>query len=547
MKVYEALADAFVAEGTSAVFDVMGDANMHWLNALAERGAAIYDVRHEGAGLAMADGWARVTGAPGVCSTTSGPGTAQLATTMVVASRARTPLVAFCGDTAWGDRFDAQHFDQERFAAACEAGFVRLSTAAEAHEAVRRAFYLARLESRPIMLSVPSDTQQEPFDADAAYTPSTALLPPALVHPDPERVREAAAIVEASERPVILVGRGAMRSGAGEVALALAERIGALVTTTLMAKNWLDGADFHAGVSGGYATRTARELFREADCVIAAGTSLSHHTTEHGALYRNARVIQLDTAPHRLMGDGRAADCYVQADARLGLEALAERVNGHAGTGFRTPEVAGRLAAAWDDPATFEIEPGTVDPRAACRILDEELPETFGLVLGSGQQVRFGTMLLRRPRAWILAQHHFGCIGQGLTTAMGSVIARDRTPAFTVEGDGGFMMHLAEFETAVRYELPLLVVVMNDEGLGAEYHKSRAIGLDPELALITTPDLGATAIGLGGRGALVRDLDTLRAEAARFAADPAPTVLDVRISRNVLSIPYQRAFYGADV
>ena len=91
MKVYEAMAEAFAAEGTTAVFDLMGDANMYWLNALAGRGVAIYDVRHEGAGLAMADGWARVTGEPGVCSTTSGPGTAQLATTLVVASRARTP------------------------------------------------------------------------------------------------------------------------------------------------------------------------------------------------------------------------------------------------------------------------------------------------------------------------------------------------------------------------------------------------------------------------------------------------------------------------
>jgi acetolactate synthase I/II/III large subunit len=548
MKVYEALARAFAAEGTTAVFDLMGDANMHWLNALDRLGVEIFDVRHEGAGLAMADGWARARGQPGVCSTTSGPGTAQLATTMVVASRARTPLVAFCGDTAWGDELDAQHFDQERFAAAVEAGFVRLTSADAAYATVQRAFYEARLESRPIMLSVPSDTQMQDFDDGAVYTPSTAILPTAAVQPEPDRIAAAAVVVAASERPVVLVGRGAQHAGAGEVAVRLADRLGALIATTLHAKNWMTDADFHVGVSGGYATRTARELFKQADCVVAAGTSLSSYTTERGALFGNARIVQFDRAPHRLMGDGRAADVYVQSDARVGLEALERRLDGRPpATGFRTPAVAERIATAWDDDEVYELEPGTVDPRAACRVLDAAIPPGFGLVLGSGQQVRFGTMLLRRERPRIVAQHHFGCIGQGLTTAMGVAIADDRRPTFVVEGDAGFMMHLAEFETAVRYDLPLLVVVMNDQGLGAEYHKSLAIGLDGRLALIPTPDLGAVAAAMGGRGALVRSLDDLADAVAGFVASPAPTVLDVRISRTVLSIPYQRAFHGRDV
>lgn len=103
MKVYEALADAFVKEGTSDVFGMMGDANMHWMAALADRGVRLYEVRHEGSGLGMADGWARGSGQPGVVTTTSGPGVSQLATSMLCASRAGTPLVAFCGETPLGD------------------------------------------------------------------------------------------------------------------------------------------------------------------------------------------------------------------------------------------------------------------------------------------------------------------------------------------------------------------------------------------------------------------------------------------------------------
>ncbi|MEX2555148.1 MAG: thiamine pyrophosphate-binding protein [Actinomycetota bacterium] len=547
MKVFHALAEAFVAEGTSMVFTMMGDANMHWLNAVYELGVRIVDVRHEGAGLAMADGWARVRGEPGVCSTTSGPGYAQLATTMVVASRARSPLVAFCGDVAVSDDENAQVFDQRRFAEATEARFVRLSSADDAQKVVRTAFYRARLESRPIVLSAPEDIQQEEFD-EQEYVASSSFFPQAPPAPNPERLRAAAEIIRASERPVLILGRGAMQAGAGEVARRLADRIGALVTTTLVAKNWLNDDDYHAGISGAYATRTALELLQETDCVIAVGASLNQYTTGLGFAYPLARYIHIDSRPHVVMGGGRAAECYIQADAKLGLEALDELLSAESvrSTGYRTREVKERLASALYDESVVELEPGTVDPRAVCHLLDNLIPPEMGLVLGSGQQVRFGTMLLQRQRPFIVAQHHFGCIGQGLTTAIGAVLATG-TPAFLMEGDVGLMMHLAEFETAVRYKVPLLVVVMNDEAVGAELHKSAAIGLDSSLAEIPTPDLGQVGVSLGGRGALVRSIDALREAAAAFVEDPGPMLIDVRISREVLSIPYQRMYRDADV
>lgn len=546
MKVYRALAEAFVAEGTRAVFTMMGDANMHWLNAMHELGVRIIDVRHEGAGLAMADGWARVTGEPGVCSTTSGPGYAQLATTMVVAGRARSPLVAFCGDIAGDDDENAQVFDQRRFAEAVEAGFVRVTSADEAQNGVRAAFYRARLESRPIVLSVPEDVQLD----DAAEQEYDAGRPDGASRPAPndEELAAAVSLIAASSRPVLLLGRGARESGAGEVARRVADRMGALLTTTLAAKNWLNDDPFHAGISGAYATRTALELFQEADCVVAVGASMNQYTTGLGFVYPHARYVHIDRSPHVLMGGGRAADCYIQADARVALEALEHALELESGTtlGYRTPEVASRLARSLDDDSVFELEPGTVDPREVCRVLDQAIPSKVGLVLGSGQQVRFGTMLLQRQRPFIVAQHHFGCIGQGLTTAIGAVLATG-TPAFLMEGDAGFMMHLGEFETAVRYEVPLLVLVMNDMAVGAELHKSAAIGLDSSLAEISTPDLGAVGVSLGGRGALVRSLDDLRTVVDTFLDDPRPSLVDVRISRNVLSIPYQRMYRDADV
>jgi thiamine pyrophosphate-dependent acetolactate synthase large subunit-like protein len=545
VKVYEALARGFVREGTRGVFTMMGDANMHWLNALSKLGVQLYDVRHEGAGLAMADGWGRVTGEPGVCSTTGGPGTTQLATTMVVAARARTPLVAFCGDSATGDAHDAQVFDQARFASAVEAAYVRLERPGDAYAVVRETFELARRESRPVVLGAPQDVQQADFPGTGDYVAATrSVFSPVL---DEESLRAAADVVERSARPILLLGRGALAADAGDAALEFADRTGALVATTLHAKNWLNEAPFHIGIAGGYGTRTARELLRSADCLVAAGASVSSYTSDAGALFASAEIVQIDRRASVPMGDRRPPAVYLQADAREALERLTAELarRGHSSRGLRTPEVAETLAHAFDDDHEVELEPGTVDPRAACVALDEAIPQHIGLVLGSGQQIRFPTMLMRRQRPYVVAQHHFGCIGQGLTTAMGAVAATGR-PAFTVEGDAGFMMHLAELETAVRYRLPVLVVVMNDEALGAEFHKSRSVGLDERLALISTPDLGAVARALGAEGSLARTIDEVVAAAERWAANPGPALIDVRISRSVLSIPYRRA-RGEDV
>jgi acetolactate synthase I/II/III large subunit len=550
MKVYEALARAFVAEGTTAVFGMMGDANMYWMNELDKLGVRQFEVRHEGGGLAMADGWARTDGNPGVCTTTSGPGVAQLATTLLVAARARTPMVAFVGESPAGDDSYVQRLDQRKFADACEAGFVHLAKADIAFEAVQTAFYRARTESRPILLSAPMNVQQQAFDDDEEYVPSTALLAHAApIFPNPAATAAAADVLAGAQRPVIIVGRGAIRSGAEEPILRLAETTGALIATTLMAKTWLSDRDeFHVGISGLYSTKTAMELFQESDCVVAIGAGLNKYTTEHGYLYPGARFIQIDTKPHVIMGDGRSADVYVQADATLGvrdlLKALSDR--GAHQTGYRTPEVKERLTTAFEDHQEYELEPGTVDPRDLCRILDEKIPAEVGLVIGGGQNICFSTILMTRKRRMLLANQHFGCIGQGLTTAIGAMVATEDQPAFLVEGDAGFMMHLPEFETAVRYGLPILVVLFNDQLLGAEYHKAVAKGLNADLARITTPDLGAVGRALGGRGTLVTDLDTLRTAIDEYLADPAPTIIDARISTSVISIPYRRLHFGQD-
>lgn len=550
VKVYEAMAEAFFAEGATSVFGMMGDANMHWMNAMAERGVELFEARHEGSGLAMADGWARGADRPGVATTTSGPGVTQLATSLVCASRARTPLVVMCGEASRGDLTATQYLDQQRFAEGVECGFVHVLTPAKAQDAVRRAFWLARTTSRPVMVSAPMDVQLAEFDGAPTYVTSTALIDLAPRIPDPGRIREAAAIVEESKRVVVLVGRGARAADVGAQVVELVELTHALVATTLQVKNWLrDRTPYYAGISGLYGTQTAHELLQEADCVVAVGASLNQFTTEHGYLYPVARIVQLDHADQVVTGTGQPVDCYVRGDAWASLNQLVATLRGGRARseGYHHDGIASRLRDADVLREPFHLEEGRLDPREVVLVLDELIPERVPLVLGSGHQVDFGTMLFTKTREIVSNYGMFGAIGQAPLITMGWSLARGKKPTFVVEGDASFIMHLAEFDTAVRYGWPVLVVVMNDEALGAEYHKSAAHGLRPDLSAIPSPDLGAVATAMGGRGATVRSIADLRAAVRGFVADPAPTVVDVRISREVLSVPYRRLHFAEDI
>jgi thiamine pyrophosphate-dependent acetolactate synthase large subunit-like protein len=288
-------------------------------------------------------------------------------------------------------------------------------------------------------------------------------------------------------------------------------------------------------------------LGHETDLVIGVGASLNRHTLENGYMYPEARYVHIDSQPHLMMGGGRAADCYLQSDARIGVEEL-EKLLASRGVklaGYRTPDVKAQLVNHNADRTEFEMDPGTVDPREAVIALDQIVPPEIGVLSGSGMTSAFCSMLMTRRRGLVQGGHFFGCIGQMLPAAMGAVVATGK-PAMLIDGDASVMMHLAEFETAVRYNMPLFVVVMNNEALGAEYYKLDAHGMETRGSQITTPDLGKVAVSFGGRGRMATTIDELSSAAKEFVTKPGPMMVDLRISKSVPSVPYRRLHYGRD-
>jgi len=548
-QVSDVLAQAFAAEGVDTLFTLMGDANMYWSAAMADNQATrLIHARHEHCAVAMADGYARATGKVGVASVTCGPGYTQIMTALVMAARGNAPVVVFSGDAPIGVPWYMQQIDQAPLALATGAHFIPIRTVDRALDNVREAFYVARAERRPVVLSIPLDLQKEAFPRRADYTPSTDLVPRSqVVMPDPALVDEVVAMISASERPVVIGGRGAVWSGARGTLESLAEESGALLATTLLAKGLFDGNPFALDIAGGFSSDLTRELFAESDLVIAAGAGLGHYTTDGGHLYPNAKVVQIDTSPRGMWQGLRTADLHIKADARATAEAIAGRLRerGIRRPGWRSNAVAARIASNTPDSREFPVTPGTLDPRPVVRELDAAVPKDWDIVVAGGHCFSISMTHLQGRQA---GKYHtpldFGAIGSGLSAAIGVAVARGNDRVMLIEGDGSLYQHIQELETLRRHGLKLLICVLNDGGYGAETHKFRATGGNPMHATHGRGDIAAIARGFGLNAATVTEMgqfDSLFREHRRASG---ATLWDVHTDDLIPSRSFRRNHYG---
>ena len=537
--IYRALAEAFSGEGVDTFFTLMGDANMHWASAmLAIDGMRMLHVRHEHMACCMAMGYWSATGRVGVASTTSGPGLTQIMTALTTAVRARVPLVIFAGEAPINAKWYAQEIDQAPFANACGAHYIRAHAPKRLHEYVREAFYTARHERRPAVIGMPYDLQKEPAPDLGPYVSSDIIVPKlaAAIPAEPE-IRAVAERLVAAKCPVIIAGRGVIDAGAAGAVEQIAERTGALLATTLMARGLYDANPFSLGVSGGYARQVAREIGERTDLVIAIGASMTYYTVDGGRMFPEAEIIQIDSEPTGLRHGAPVAGTYVRSDARLAADALLAALGGlgPATANVRSNRLAERIRDEPADPTACPADGGLLDPRAVVAALDEVLEKDCDVISGSGHQSYFHSVM----RGWTPGKYHvmrdFGAIGNGLGFAMGIAAARGNGRVLLFEGDGSLIMHIQEFETIARHRLKLLICIMNDGAYGSEIHKLREEGMDDSSVIFGRPDFASIARSFGLRGATVTDLGQFEALARDYEAGDSAAVWDIHISDKVVS------------
>jgi len=544
-RLYDVLADAFAQEKIEVCFALLGDANMNWAVRLAARGCRMVYVRHEHCALAAAMAYARKNFDVAVATVTCGPGLTQLITALPAAVRAHLPVVVFAGEAPLRSGWYNQGIDQAPLIAATGAAYHALHLPERMPVAVRDAFLQARRERRPVVVGVPFDLQDRPWQGAAQLpTPAWQLLPkPAPLPPHPDDLARAVERVAGAERVVVLAGLGAVEAGAGPACRALAARCGGLLATTLPARGLFHDDPYCIGISGSYTPEVGLEYLKEADLVVAVGASLAYHAGGGGQLWPKASTLQVDIDPVAVSQGQEVARHHLRADARLGVEALTAALPAR-GKAWRSDAMAARIRDSKPDSHVFELEPGLLDPREVVEALEKQLPQDWELVNSSGHCSWFFAQMPSRAQARFLTIREFGAIGNGIAFAMGVAAARPDRRVVLFDGDGSLLMHVQELETIRRHGMKILIVVMNDGAYGSEVHKLRAEGMPEDGAVFGYTDLAAIARGFGLAGETIRSLDDLPRLLSDLASSEGAAVWDVHVSDKVVSRTMRRAHPG---
>jgi acetolactate synthase-1/2/3 large subunit len=542
-QIYEALADAFAAEGVRQIFCLTGDGNMHWEAAMiARHGAESIHVRHEHAACAMATAYARATGGVGVASVTCGPGLTQIMTALATAYQARIPLVVFAGEDPMSATWYNQRIDQGPLVRATGSAYVAARSAKVINASVLEAFTIARSENRPVVLAVPLDLQKE-IAMSGEYVPVTRNGYQSPQTPHEDQVLSALTRIRTSERIVVLAGRGA--KAAREHCIHLAEMTGGALATTLLAKGMFHGHHSDIGVAGGYAHEATREALMRADLVIAVGASLSQYTSDQNLLFKPVSVLQIDNDPLRFNQGQAPAGQVILADAeetlRILVGAIAEDPPRAIQSDWDPKLFADRVNSSPADSAIFSLDDDFLDPRDVAASLSKYCDPSWAHVSSSGHCSYFATHITGRGPEDFLAIREFGAIGNGLSYAVGRWAAKPDQPVMLTEGDGGFMMHVQELETVLRHKMKILICLFNDGAYGSEIHKLRADGVSDKGALYGRGDIAAIARGFGLRGHRVSRLDQVPDLARDFKNSEVPTLWDFQVSDAVIAPTMRRA------
>jgi thiamine pyrophosphate-dependent acetolactate synthase large subunit-like protein len=522
--------------GARRCFGLLGTANFRVSHALVQAGVELVSARHECNAASMADAYAKATGELTLVSVHSGPGLTNALTGIGEAAKSRTPLLVLAGDVPNGAVKNNFYIEQAEMARAVGAVSERLHTVNSAREDTLRAVTRALRDRQTVVLSMPLDIQHAPLPTNQP----PLELPPASgrMHPDPLAVARVAEALLGAQRSLILGGRGAVISDAEAALVALADRIGALLATSVCGHGLFAGNPWSVGISGGFSSPVADELISESDVIVAFGAGLTQWTTKKGKLIaQDAVVAQVDVDGPKL-GYQMPVQIAVQGDAKATAEALLTELDRRGATksktGRRNHAMRERMRAGdnhhypWPDESNKEF----IDPRTLSKAVDAILPADRVVASDSGHFCGWVPRYLRVPNARASClSHSFQSVGLGLPSAIGLAIANPGKLAVLGTGDGGFLMSIADLETAIRLGLRLCILVYNDASYAAEVHYFRRQGFSVDIVQFPDTDFAAIARGYGARSATVRtlaDLEPLKTWVAQGA--PGVFVIDGKIN-----------------
>jgi acetolactate synthase-1/2/3 large subunit len=545
----QSLVKALEQSGVDVMFGIPGGAILPAYDPIYDSKIRHILVRHEqGAGHA-ATGYAQVTGRVGVCIATSGPGATNLVTPLADAQMDSVPMVAITGQVpapAIGtDAF--QEADIRGVTMPITKHNYLITDPQEIPRAIAEAFYIANSgRPGPVLVDIAKDALQKMTDYNyptklnlLGYKPQT--------EPDSQSIRDAAALIAQSSKPVFYVGGGVIKANAAKDLLKLAEVVGAPVVTTLMARGaFPDSHHQHLGMPGMHGTVAAVTALQKADLLITLGARFDDRVTGKLSTFAvNAKIIHADIDPAEI-GKNRYADVPVIGDLGPIIRALIPAVEAE----FKKnkPDLTTWWRQMGSLRSTYPLgynEPadGSLSPQYAIERIGAITGPDGIYVAGVGQHQMWASQFVKyeKPRTW-LNSGGLGTMGYAVPAAMGAKVGAPDTLVWAIDGDGCFQMTNQELVTCALNNIPIKVAVINNESLGMVrqwqtlFYQQRYSNTDLHSKRI--PDFAKLAEAMGCVGLRCEsksDVDKIIKEAN--AINDAPVVIDFSVHRDAMVWP----------
>jgi acetolactate synthase-1/2/3 large subunit len=551
----DVLVESLVRHGVDVLFAYPGGASMPMHQALTRFRDQVRTIlpRHEQGGIFAAEGYARASGKPGVVMATSGPGALNLVTGLADAKMDSLPLIAITGQVPTHvigtDAF--QETPMVEVSRAITKHHYLVQDARDIARIVKEAFHIASTgRPGPVLIDVPKDIQNTlvpDVDYDVPMDLPGYRLPPP---PSPAKIAEVLAALRACKKPIIYCGGGAVASNASDELHEFATRAGIPVAMTLHGLGAFPSEHYLSlEMLGMHGTVYANYAINDADLLLALGVRFDDRVTgKLSEFAKHGRIIHVDIDASEI-NKNKAAHIAVNTDVKSFLQAINPRVEPGDWREWHQQLDAWRAS----DPMTYEGRDDVILPQYVIDQFSKLAQGDFVMTTGVGQHQMWAAQWTKftRPRTWITSGG-LGSMGFGLPAAMGAQAARPEALVVDIDGDGSFLMNIQELGTVYCENLPVKVVVLNNQHLGMvvqwedRFHAGNrahtylgpidhpeAVGQgEGDLPEVTYPDFVTIARGFGIQARQVRKKSEVIDALKEMIAYPGPYVLDILV-------PYQ--------
>jgi acetolactate synthase-1/2/3 large subunit len=527
----QAIVRSLEAEGVTTVFGYPGAAICPFLDELEGSTVGYILVRHEQSAGHAANGYARMTGRPGVCFATSGPGATNLITSLATAYMDSIPLIAITGQVS-SDLIGRDVFQEADITGAaepfCKHSYL-VKDASSLPRIFKEAFYIASSgRPGPVLIDIPVDIQQAKLEFTYPETVDIRGYKPSFKGHALQIKRVVQSIAKA-KNPVICAGGGIFAAGASVQLAALVEKCNIPVVTTMMGIGALPTAHhLNLGMLGTHGVTSANRAIHEADLLIIVGGRVGDRAmAAPGQIAARTKVVHIDIDPAEI-GKNMETELPIVGDAKQILGELAEQaIPGE--TGEWVEYLTQLRDAVRPKPL---VRPGFLEPRAFIRALSDKMQDDAVLVTDVGQNQIWAANHYEVRRGRFLTSGGMGTMGYSIPAALGAACAQRGRQIVVVCGDGAFQMSMMELATIMQYGLDVKIVIMRNDRLGMVYelqtklYKCRYVAT----TLVGSPDFIALGHAYGIAGAHLNDNSLAEETIEKMLSHKGPYLLECSVS-----------------